>query len=410
MLKGSTLTVPLHCWVAFRLLMIEHHRKALFRWYPRSDVGNISWLLGCWAAHGHKAIDYMVCDWFLYRGLPNKFLRLNVTCQWRLGIPSLKWTIHSETKYDGKEVQHGATYETKYDSLPWNHLYPQHQDAFPFPSPASPSSPLPPWPLPVKARHLDQAVQSMSSGCVLWKGGLKGSQRGLRPSFHASPSCILQHLLQWLPEMKMRVIMNMRETWKRDKKAMKDERLVTRLWRTVCDVCALGTTTGFGIMYLLRSCMNIPQSCASLLWKSTSAGNKSGSFVLSICLLYQHGINCIGFQEFQGETRAPCSHGWQHVPVLLRSFRLLLDPPNRLVVQVYTFKHCGIGDHTINQQNFDWIDSRSDSVRLTPTNDWRMNSGPHRPSQADLSLMLAIHESPIRERARSLLVCKGLWS
>lgn len=138
--------------------------------------------------------------------------------------------------------------------------------------------------------------------------------------------------------------------------------LVTRLWRTrttAQKLCAIQCVC-LGYYHRLRDHVPVKklhEHTTKLCFIAVKICEKAHLLeinqALSSCLLYQHGINFFGFQEFQRETRAPCSHGWQHVPVLLRSFGLLLDPPKKLVIQVYAFKNCGIGNHTIKQQNFD---------------------------------------------------------
>lgn len=263
--------------------------------------------------------------------------------------------------------------------------FPQHKKVPT--SPASPSSPPPPWPLPVKARQFDDsgAVTSLALGsgsdereasrAASVASGIKFS-RIHSMLYLTTPLTTSITLLQWLPEMKkMFVIMNMTKTSSKSH-ASSYWRMNVCWWldfggpepllksHILCvrsNVCALGITTGFGIMYLLRSCMNIPQSCASLLWKSTSAWNKSGSFVLPTLPTWNHFFRLSGVSEGNKGTMFPrmaaCSSLAQELQAAPGSTE---ETSHKLVIQVYAFKNCGIGNHTIKQQNFDWINSRSD--------------------------------------------------
>lgn len=221
-------------------------------------------------------------------------------------------------------------------------------------------------------------------------------------------------LLQWLPEMKKMCVINEHDGNMIRKPCLillKDERLlVTRLWRTrttaqkshtLCAiqcVCALGITTGFGIMYLLRSCINIPQSCASLLWKSTSAWNKSGSFVLPTLSTWNDFFRLSGVSEGNKGTMFPrmaaCSSLAQELQAAPGSTEETCHPSLRFQKLWHWKSYHQTTELRLNKQSL-WLVG----VRLTPIKDWRLNSGPHRPSRADLSLTLAVHESPYKRKS-----------
>ena len=269
--------------------------------------------------------------------------------------------------------------------------------------------------------HLDQVIRQSknvfydereASRAISVASGIKFS-RIHSMLYLTTPLTTSITLLQWLPEMKkMCVIMNMTKTSSKSH-ASSYWRMNVCWWldfggpepllksHILCvrsNVCAFGITTGFGIMYLLRSCMNIPQSCASLLWKSTSAWNKSGSFVLPTLPTWNHFFRLSGVSEGNKGTMFPrmaaCSSLAQELQAAPGSTEETCHPSLRFQKLWHWKSYHQTTELRLNKQSL-WLVG----VRLTPIKDWRLNSGPHRPSRADLSMRLAVHESPYKRKS-----------